>query len=370
MSIRRRRAILVGSAIVAAVTLSIPASGAPTGSHGQLREKLAKHKVILTGLNNPRELSRTPNGDLLLAVAGRGFAGPGRCSNTPEGPSCIGQNGHVIRIGGTGAHVVVRGVLSSSGPDGTFGGGAVGASKRAGSGYYVVVSPGPNHPVPGFPTWEGGKLLRKLPNGHLHIVADIQRYERRHNPDGEQIDSNPYSVLALRHQVLVADAAGDYIATVKHGRISTWTVLPDHSTKTDPVPTVLSLGADGHVYVGQLSSEIPGKAKVREYRRDGTQVHIWRHLTTVTGVARGADGSLYISEIFGGKCGFGQIPTCFPGRVVKIGPSGHRSYRNVPFPGGIAVKGGRVYVAAFSIAPASGFAGNPAWSGQLWRIFV
>ncbi|MEJ7706639.1 MAG: hypothetical protein WKF82_04725 [Nocardioidaceae bacterium] len=86
-------------------------------------------------------------------------------------------------------------------------------------------------------------------------------------------------------------------------------------------------------------------------------------------MARGADGSLYVSELFGGNCSFDQIPGCFPGRVVRVSPDGTRSYRKVPFPAGVAVNRGRVYVAAFSTSPATGFGGNPDWSGAIWRLF-
>ena len=69
-------------------------------------------------------------------------------------------------------------------------------------------------------------------------------------------------------------------------------------------------------------------------------------------------------------CGFDQIPDCFPGRVVKVAPDGTRTHVNVPFPAGIVTHLGRVYVNAFSVDPATGFGGNPAWSGQLWQIFL
>ena len=81
------------------------------------------------------------------------------------------------------------------------------------------------------------------------------------------------------------------------------------------------------------------------------------------------DGSLYVSELFGGPCTFDQIPACFPGRVVKVSPNGDRSFRRVPFPAGIAVRNGHVNVAVFSVSPATGFGGNPAWSGAIWRAF-
>jgi hypothetical protein len=183
------------------------------------------------------------------------------------------------------------------------------------------------------------------------------------------VESNPYAVLALKHQVLVADAAGDYIASVHGGKVSTWAVMPEYGRKLDAVPTSLALGPDGRIYVGELHSEKPGKAKVWQFDRQGNAIRSWGGFTTVTGVARGRDGSLYVSELFGGSCTFDQVPTCFPGRVVKVSPNGDRSYRRVPFPAGIAVRNGHVNVAVFSISPAKGFGGNPDFSGAIWRVF-
>jgi len=53
---------------------------------------------------------------------------------------------------------------------------------------------------------------------------------------------------------------------------------------------------------------------------------------------------------------------------MKVAPNGKRSYLPVPFPSGIAVRGQRVVAAAFSTSPSSGFGGNPAWSGAVWRL--
>jgi hypothetical protein len=71
----------------------------------------------------------------------------------------------------------------------------------------------------------------------------------------------------------------------------------------------------------------------------------------VTGVDRAADGTLYVSELFGGPCTFDRIPQCFPGRVVRVRPDGTRDYLPVPFRSGVGVKGDRVLVNALSTSP-------------------
>jgi hypothetical protein len=134
------------------------------------------------------------------------------------------------------------------------------------------------------------------------------------------------------------------------------------------VPTVVARGADGKVYVGELHSERRHKAKVWKFSRDGDRLRSWKGFTTVTGVARTKDGTLYVSELFGGPCGFDQVPNCLPGRVVKISPNGHRTYYKVPVPAGIAARGNHVWVSAYSVCPNSGCFGNPDWSGQIWHF--
>lgn len=366
---RRARLVAVGTgcaaALAAATTLP---SGVNAATDTAVRAD--KHPVVISGLDNPRQLTILPNGDLLVAEAGHGSNNPDNCSGRGDNAFCIGKTGKVTRIhDGVGKHVMT-GLLSGAGSDGSFAVGADGASKRLGGGYFAIVTKAPPDVIPeGLPGWQSGRLLKRHIGTKLRSVANISRFEVVNDVDGEGVDTNPYSVLALRQQILVADAAGDYIARVSGGRVSVWATLPEYGKRIDAVPTTLALGNDGKVYVGELHSEIPGKARVWKYDRLGNPLRYWGGFTTVTGVARGSDGSLYVSELFGGNCGFDQIPTCFPGRVVKVSPDGDRSYRRVPFPAGIVARHGHVSVVTFSISPASGFGGNPAWSGQIWRVF-
>jgi hypothetical protein len=144
--------------------------------------------------------------------------------------------------------------------------------------------------------------------------------------------------------------------------------MPEYGPRVDAVPTVLTRSARGTVLVGELHSDRPRKAKVHAFTKDGVKVRSWGRFTSVTGVAQAPNGTLYVSELFGGSCGFDEIPSCFPGRVVKVEPDGDRSHIDVPFPAGIIARGNRVMVAAFSVASAKGFLGTRETSGQLWRL--
>lgn len=332
--------------------------------------QMAHHVVLQSGLDNPRQLQRLVGGDFLIAEAGHGSRDPDNCLGSGQQAICVGISGKVTRVRHGAQNHVMTGLISVASPDGSFATGADGASHRPTGPYYAIITGGsPEQLPPGVPPNQLGKLLAKWPGQRAYGVANISAFERKHDPDGEGYDSNPYSVLALPGQVLVADAAGNDIISVRDGHMSLWANLNHYGPQIDAVPTVVSSGPRQKVYVGELHSEIPHAARVWQYDRAGNPERHWTGFTTVTGVARGGDGSLYVSELFGGVCGFDQIPDCFPGRVVKVAPDGTRTHVSVPFPAGIVVHQGRVYVNAFSTSPSTGFGGNPAWSGQLWQIF-
>ena len=364
---RSRAAGLVLGSIAALAAASFVPSNGIAATSPSAKPHFSTHTAVAAGLANPRQLSLAPNGDIIVAEAGRGGK---TCQGQGQDAICVGRTGAVTRIHAGTAHEVVDGLLSGAGKDGSFAVGSDGAGKRAGGPYFTIITYAPQDVIPnGLPGWQSGKLLKFTAGGKLKVAGNIAKFERVHDPDGEGFDSDPYSLLVLQKQVLVADAAGDFIASVRHGKVSLWALLPEYGKKVDAVPTVVTRGHDGKIYVGELHSEQPGKAKVWQYDRNGNVTDSWGHLTTVTGVERTRDGTLYVSELFGGDCTFGQIPDCFPGRVVRISPDGTRSYRKVPFPAGIVATHGKVFVSAFSISPEGGFGGNPDWSGQVWRIF-
>lgn len=361
-------AALALAGLPAVSTAQTPSS--QTGSGNDPLRKAPHHKVVTSGLDNPRQLSVLPTGNLLVAEAGHGSYKKGHCAGKGEDAMCIGHSGKVTVVKTkNGKHHRKMGLLlSGAGPDGTFATGSDGASKRRDK-FYAIMTYAPPESFPeGIKGGSAGMLISQRMGWDKHKVANISRYERKHDPDGEGVDSNPYSVLALKHKVLVADAAGDSILSVRHGKVRLWHLMKEYGKKVDAVPTVLAKGKHGRILVGELHSEIPGKARVWKLNSHGKALRSWKGFTTVTGVAQAKDGTLYVSELFGGNCGFDKVPSCFPGRVTEVRPNGKRSHVDVPAPAGIVVHKGKVYVNAFSIAPAKGFGGNPAWSGQIWRM--
>lgn len=336
----------VGALIVSAATMGGAAQGSGASNAADPRGNAAHPDIVVKGLDNPRQLSRT-DGELVLGLAGRG-----------DHTAALGAIKHG-RI-----RYVMQGYLSFAEADGSFAIGLNGASKRPGGAYFGLAVPKKAPPGQRRDVW----LLSKHRGGDVHKLANVGKFEREHDPDGEGVESNPYSVLALKGKVLVADAAGDYIARYRHGRLSVWAVMPEYGPRIDAVPTVVARGADGKIYVGELHSERKNKAKVWKFSRHGKRLRAWHGFTTVTGVARTKNGTLYVSELFGGPCDLSQVPDCLPGRVVKVAPNGKRTYYKVPAPAGITARGNHVWVSAFSVCPGNGCEGIPHSSGRIWHF--
>jgi hypothetical protein len=338
--------------------------------------------LVAHQLNNPRQLSLLEQ-DHLLLVAEAGKGGP-VCQTDPElGETCVGATGSVRAIPLTGhgkKYRLISGLLSGAGPDGSFAVGSDGVSARHLDSVWVQETFFGPDPLPHLPNFQNGALLRQTPGQRLNRFADISAFEQANDPDHQGVDSNPYSVLALYKRTLVSDAAGNDVLSIDpKGNVSLFHVFPNittgdcagrpndaGTTGCDFVPTSLAQGPNGNIYVGALAGEAPGAAEVVEL--DGTTgalVKTYTGLTTVTGVAVGSDGSIYASELMGGDP---SAPA--PGQVTKIASDGTRTSLPVPFPAGLAIDShNRLYVSAFSTAPATGL-GVPGVdsSGQVWRL--
>jgi hypothetical protein len=347
---------------------------------------------VVSGLNNPRQLSLVNGKVLLIAEAGKG--GKVATINSPEGGlEGLGFTGSISavygpsRAHGQHPHRIVKGLLSAAaaeaspdGPAGSFATGPDGVSATSLAKIAIIETTfGPA--VPKAAAKFDGQLLKARAYGRPHPIADITGYEERHDSDGMGVDSNPYAVLNYRGGWLVADAAANVVLFVnKHGKISKFHVFHNVTdgacaNQFDPspkfpgcnfVPTSLATDRWGNVYVGGLSSLTPGAAQVVKLNSHGHVLKIWRGFTSVTGVAVGRDGSLYVSQLFAPQA---NPASTVPGVLTKV--SGHhRTNVDVPFPAGVAVDSHKnVYVSAYSVMPDTG-AGIPGvdTSGQVWRL--
>ena len=382
-----RRSMTTAAAALLGTAALLAGAAPPASAHSAGHAPTAR--VVVRGLNNPRQVWRDSTGKLYVAEAGTGGS---TCMGTGEDEQCIGTTGSVARIHYPGSTVngsferVVTGLVSSAGPDGSFGVGADGVSTQGGR-IYIQQTYAPPDVVPAaIPSDQLGKLLLAKPFQAPVAIADISKVEfDTPNPDGyvdpatgqPELDSNPYAVLATHGRQLVADAAANDIIEVRPGYAPrVFAVLPQHgsaSTDRQATPTSLALGPDGTILVGELAHEEEGDGRVTvlsssgQYLgyigKGGSIIDVPGGLTTVTGVAY-RSGRLYVSQLF---AGVGDPP----GLLTRITWSEHPTVTSiaVPFPAGVAVDPAKnVFVAAWSIAPAGGAFGAPDSSGQIWRV--
>jgi hypothetical protein len=384
-----RRSLVPVAAAALVVGLTMPAtgqSGRQAGAEGSAMARKAAAlrtgkataaghghggvKVVADRLNNPRGLDLA-RGKLYVAEAGRG----GDCLDPVEGP-CIGLTGSVTRVKHGKQRRIVKGLLSIAGPDGS---GAVGVddvsvARRGGGLFMIATSLGcPGEVPPGLAPEvlrQNGKLLRAR-HGAKRVVADITAFECANNPDGDVVESNPYSVYARsnRRQV-VADAAGNSILEVRNGEVSLLATIPNSPDGTHQVPTSVTRGPDGAYYVGTLA-EGAGNGAANVWRVvPGEAPTVYAGgLTAVVDVAFGPDGSLYASQFVNDWTNEAD----FSGSVVRVRPDGRRTVLGLGslfFTGGIAVsRHGHLYVANWSILPATGNPmAPPDARGQVLRL--
>ena len=376
---RRIVYVLAASALTAGVAVAVDpgTAGADSGP-----------VVVVSGLNNPRQLSMIGTDQLLIAEAGRG--GDLDLGQGPEGEVFAGATGSISLVDSPATasnqtpNRIVTGLMSGAAQDGSAAVGSDGVSSLPEGGpIYIQETFAPGKGLPADLKKQNGRLLRAHTNNpHMKAIANITKFEAENDPDGHGVDSDPYAVLARPGGQLVADAAGNDLLWVSDsGDISVVHVFPNVTTgacagQFDPdqnhpgcnfVPTSIAADRKGNLYVGGLSSLTPGEAQVVKLNPSGSKVvKTWTGFTSVTGLAVDNHGALYVSQLFAPESSNADGQ----GVLTKIARDGTRTDLDVPLPAGIAVVGQHtVYVSVFSIAPDTGL-GAPGTSGQVWRLRI
>ncbi|MEA2274729.1 MAG: hypothetical protein QOI98_3437 [Solirubrobacteraceae bacterium] len=336
----RRPVALAG--VVAAAAVGAAAGAAPVSASSGGPDV----EVIAGGLDNPRGLTVVHGDTVLVTEAGRGGDGP--CIMGSAGAQvCLGQTGAVTAVRRAREHTYVQRRIvtlpSLASPTEALGPHDVAIGS---SGELVVALGLGAPPASRAQLGEGGALLGQLVRvdsfGRIRPVADLAAFEAAHDPDqglpGTHVDSNPYGLHVTGHGVFAADAGGNTVLRIGRGGVLSPIAVfaPRFVAGPDPgsqipmqsVPTSVTRGSDGALYVGELTGfPFPvGGAKVWRLER-GEQPQVYAEgFTNIVDIAFDRRGRLHVLEMF--KNGIlapppeGQLP---PGRLVRVERDGSKT---------------------------------------------
>jgi hypothetical protein len=371
---------LVRVALCAAVLL-LPAGSAALAA--RLRAVGVSSKVVAKNLDNPRKIA-IERGAIYVVEAGHG--GRDKCLGRDVAKVCIGLTGSITQIVGGVQTRVVTGLWSGARPDGQRAQGPADVLVRDGT-YDVLLQDGvidaKGQNSLGRDGAKAGDLISTPPgNARPVVIADLASFEAAHNPDrgagpGPQfgdmpIDSDPYAFTPYRGGFAVADAAANDLLWISPaGTVSVLAVFPTQRVKltlatrraigapptmasilVQSVPTSVTVGPDGALYVGELTGVPfqPGTAR------------IWRIAGKVTLYASGFTN---ISDLaFDGKdllvlemASRGLLDRSSPGALIRLRPGGRRTVlvsAGLVAPTGLAVGNGAAYISNYGLSPGAG----------------
>jgi hypothetical protein len=153
-----------------------------------------------------------------------------------------------------------------------------------GAGRLVVSLPGVTDIAPVEPgsMWAiAGRKLYTTQKNKPAFLAGLGKYERTVNPDGGEVDSNPFDVTAVgEKRALIADAGANAVLIAnRRGGLNWIATLPDEVVPTDDIKALAGC-PDGPAEICDLPDEMPAQG-------------------VATSAAVGPDGAYYITELKG-----------------------------------------------------------------------
>ncbi|WP_152815344.1 ScyD/ScyE family protein [Georgenia subflava] len=353
---RRSRLILpsAATALLLVPLLGVTTSAAHDRDHSDDRGHSRHHdrdrddfeidrlKVVASGLDNPRGLAVARDGDVFVALSGRGndaaTAGMTEAETTaaglpcfigPEGLTCLGDTGAIGKLDdhrhrrdpATAVRTVVDGLPSLAAPGG---GGAIGVTDVSfdhRGRLFTTIGLG-GDPELRETVLAGEEVAEHLATvnwvnlrrGTVHEIADLGDFEAETNLHPFAPDTNPYSLVSGRHGHLVTDAGANTLLHVsRRGEIEAQYVFQDELVTVPPaaggdgtaqlpaqaVPNSVVRGPDGAYYIGQLTGFpfAPGAATVWRWV-PGSDPEVYADgFTHIIDLAFTEDGDLLVLQI-------------------------------------------------------------------------
>ena len=305
--------------------------------------------VVAGGLDNPRKITVGPDGALYVAESGQGSVGDANGQCFPGGEesdeTCVGMTGAVARIANGEVTPFVSGLPSVGGPDGTFAVGVTGVSSQTAGSLYVLTggsNQGDMADAAGDLAGKFGKLYQAdLSTGQVTEVANLAQYEYSANPDGQQLDSDPYAVYDAGNGVqIVADAAGNDLLKVENGQVSTLAVFPPQLVR---VPDDVELPPDVQLPPDRMIPQEAVPVAIATNPMD--------------------PGAYYVAELPGGLGMNARIWRVVPGQEPQVYAQGFSQISDIRFD-----STGHLFVLELLADPAAAFGPNPDLSGALIRV--
>jgi hypothetical protein len=286
-------------------------------------------QVVARGLDNPRGIDVRGDGStFFVAEAGRG--GDDVCATFGDEEICGAYTGAITRVRNGEQRKVVRRLPSQAAPDGSF---AVGVHdvvrNRAGKLVMVFGGAGTTEDRAKFPKRVRrlmGRVVKQQADGDLVSRGDLTRFETNRNPDGTDVNPNPYSLVLTKNGPVVADAGANTVVQARRNRMRLVAVVPP-TGEFQPVPTAITKGPDGAFYVGQLlgGPSPKGAAKVYRVTRGGRVSVYAEGFSTIHGIAFDNQGRLLVSELSSEGFAGGEPQGPPPGRLVRVEANGEHT---------------------------------------------